>query len=175
MSRGFAPALAGEDAPAGRDGYIRGKLPSTVTPPGDYKPEAIADLLGRTPIFSELSEKNVKSLAKEVKVRYIEPGEFVVKRGEGGLGFYLILAGEVDVRKGSRSLAKLGAGQFFGEMALFDSQPRSADVVTTRPTAVGVLSRWEFEAFAETHPGVHKGMLLELARRLRETNKSLSE
>ena len=155
--------------------YIRNGLPPDVTPQGEIGPDAIADLLGRTPIFSELSDRHLKSLAREVKVRYIEPQEFVVRRGEGGLGFYLILAGEVDVRKGSRSLAKLGAGQFFGEMALFDSQPRSADVVTTRPTAVGVLSRWEFEAFAETHHGVYKGMLHELTRRLRETNQSLSE
>jgi CRP/FNR family transcriptional regulator, cyclic AMP receptor protein len=146
-----------------------------VTPPAEIGPDAISELLGQTPIFSELSDRNLKSLGKEVKVRYLDPGETVVKRGEAGLGFYLILAGEVEVRKGNRSLARLGAGQFFGEMSLFDSQPRSADVVTTRPTAVGVLSRWELDAFAETHRGVYKGMLLELARRLRETNKSLSE
>jgi len=146
-----------------------------VTPAGDTGPNAIAAVLGRAPIFSELSERHLKSLAREVLVRTLGPSEVVVKRGEGGLGFYLILSGEVEVRKGNRRLARLGPGQFFGEMALFDSQPRSADVVTTRPTAVGVLSRWEFDAFAESHQGVHKAMLVELARRLRETDQSLSE
>jgi CRP/FNR family transcriptional regulator, cyclic AMP receptor protein len=135
---------------------------------------AIADRLARASIFSELSERNLTALAKIVKVRRIGPGETIVRRGEGGLGFYLILSGEVEVRKGGRRLASLGTGQFFGEMALLDDHPRSADVVATQPSVVGVLSRWEFDAFAETHRGVHKGMVAELVRRLRKTDESLS-
>lgn len=141
----------------------------------DIPPSVIAGLLGQAPIFSELSDRNLKALAKEVAVRSVETGKPVVRRGEGGLGFYVILDGEVEVRKGTRTLARLGRGQFFGEMSLFDNQPRSADVVALRPTTFGVLSRWEFEAFAESHNGVYKGMMKELARRLRATDQSLSE
>jgi CRP-like cAMP-binding protein len=136
---------------------------------------AIAGRLAEAPIFAELSDRNLKALAKAVKLRSLGPGEAVVHVGEAGLGFYVVLAGSVEVRKGSRALARLGPGQFFGEMALLDEMPRSADVVATQPSILGVLSRWEFDAFAETHRGVYKGMLKELARRLRATDRSISE
>ena len=141
----------------------------------DVSIASIADALGRTSIFAELPDRHLRGLAKEVLVRDAGEGHAILKRGDGGIGFYIILSGEVEVRRGSRVLARLGPGQFFGEMALFDDQPRSADVVATRPTKFGVLSRWEFTGFAESHRGVYKGIVKELARRLRETNQSLSE
>ncbi len=141
----------------------------------NVSPSAIADLLAEVPIFSELSERHLRSLAKEVQVQTMDAGRTVVKHGESGVGFYLVLSGEAEVRKGTKRLATLSRGQFFGEMALLDGGPRSADVVTTAPTILGVLSRWEFVAFADSHPGVYPGMLKECARRLRETDQKLSE
>ena len=76
----------------------------------------------------------------------------VVKRGDKGIGFYVVLDGAVQVRKGSTVLAKLGPGDFFGELALFDNKVRSADVVALEPTTVVTLSRWEFWGFASEHP-----------------------
>jgi CRP-like cAMP-binding protein len=160
---------------AAREFYIRAGALAPVPDVKDIPLSAIADRLAEAPIFSELSDRNLKALAKAVKLRSVGPGEVVVRVGEGGLGFYVLLSGGVEVRKGNRVLARLGPGQFFGEMALLDEQPRSADVVAAGPTIVGVLSRWEFDAFAETHRGVYKGMLKELARRLRATDRSLSD
>jgi CRP-like cAMP-binding protein len=136
---------------------------------------AIAGRLGEASIFSELSDRNLTGLAKLVRVETVAAGEAVVRRGEPGGGFYLILRGNVEVRSGSRRLASLGVGQFFGEMALLDNRPRSADVVATEPTVVGLLGREEFDEFAESHPAVHKGMVMEMVRRLRKTDEALSE
>ncbi len=143
--------------------------------PGAVPIGPLAELLGGVPIFSSLPDRHLRSLAKELQIQDAEPGRTIVRRGESGLGFYIVLSGEAEVRRGTRRLATLNRGQFFGEMSLLDGGPRSADVVATQPTVLGVLSRWEFVAFADTHPGIYPGMLKECARRLRETDQKLSE
>jgi CRP/FNR family transcriptional regulator, cyclic AMP receptor protein len=132
-------------------------------------------MLGRAPIFGALTDRQLRSLAKTTKVVSFPADARVVKQGEPGIGLYLILSGEAEVRQGNRALARLGPGQFFGEMTLIDEQPRSADVVAVGPAECAVLSRWEFWGFAKSEPDVLQGVLKEMARRLRETNRALSE
>jgi CRP/FNR family transcriptional regulator, cyclic AMP receptor protein len=135
----------------------------------------VAGMMGAAPIFSGLTDRQLKSLAKTAKVLSYPAGTRIVKQGEPGIAMYLLLSGSVEVRQGTRVLAQLRAGQFFGEMTLVDEQPRSADVVAVGPTECAVLSRWEFWGFARTEPEVLEGMMREMARRLRATDKSLSE
>jgi CRP-like cAMP-binding protein len=135
----------------------------------------LADRLAKVPILGGLSHSQLKKLAKWMKVISYESGETIVKRGEEGIGLYLILEGSAEVRRGTRSLAQLGSGQFFGEMAIFDSQPRSADVAAAQRSKLGVLSKWEFWGFAKTEPAVLRGILEEMTRRLRLTDQALSE
>ncbi|HTT16982.1 MAG TPA: Crp/Fnr family transcriptional regulator [Thermoplasmata archaeon] len=142
---------------------------------GSRSPPDVAAMLGKAPILAALTERQLRSLAKTAKVIAYPPSSRIVKEGEPGIGLYLILDGEAEVRHGDRVLAKLGTGQFFGEMSLLDEQPRSADVVTLRPSECAVLSRWEFWGFAKSEPEVLQGVLREMARRLRETNRALTE
>jgi CRP/FNR family transcriptional regulator, cyclic AMP receptor protein len=135
----------------------------------------VAAAMGSVPIFSGLSGRQLKSLAKTAKVLSYPTGTRIVKQGEQGIAMYVLLSGSVEVRQGTQVLARLDAGQFFGEMTLADEQPRSADVVTVGPTECAVLSRWEFWGLARTEPEIIVGILREMARRLRQTNKSLSE
>ncbi len=135
----------------------------------------VAEMMGQAPIFATLSERQLKSLAKSTKVIAYGANTPIVKMGEPGIAFYIILSGGAEVRQGPRVLARLAPGQFFGEMTLLDEQPRSADVVTTGPTECAVLSRWEFWGFAKTEPEVLQGVLQEMAKRLRAANKALSE
>jgi CRP-like cAMP-binding protein len=132
-------------------------------------------MLGKAPIFSGLTERQLRSLAKTTKVVAYPANARIVKQGEPGIGLYILLSGQAEVRQGNRALARLGAGQFFGEMTLLDEQPRSADVVALQPSECAVLSRWEFWGFAKGEPDVLQGVLRETARRLRETNRALSE
>ena len=132
-------------------------------------------MLQGVPIFSGLSDRQLRHLAKDSMGREFHEGDVVVKQGEKGLGFYLILDGRVEVRRKGRRLATLGPGHFFGEMALFDDEPRSADVVAIQPTRCLVLSKWEFWGFAMGQPRMLRGMLGEMARRLGNTDRALSE
>ena len=146
-----------------------------MTATGGTAPPPVAELLGKAPIFASLTDRQLRSLAKGVKVIAYPAGTPVVKEGEPGIALYIILRGGADVRHGGRTLAHLGPGQFFGEMTLLDEQPRSADVVAVQPTECAVLSRWEFWGFAKGEPEVLQGVGREMARRLREVNRSLSE
>ncbi len=132
-------------------------------------------MLERVPIFAGLKERELRRLAKDAMGNQFAPGDTVVKQGEKGVGFYLLLDGRVEVRRKGRRLATLGAGHFFGEMALFDDEPRNADVVAIEPTRCLVLTKWDFWGFAMDQPRMLRGMLEELARRLSNTDRALSE
>jgi CRP/FNR family transcriptional regulator, cyclic AMP receptor protein len=127
--------------------------------------------LRKSALFAGLPDRRLKDLARIALVRKIKPDAVVVSQGEKGIGFYVIFEGRVRVRKGSKTVAQLGPGDFFGELALFDDRPRSADVVATEPTTVAVLSRWEFWGFAANHPDLLRLILQEMSRRLQETAK----
>jgi CRP-like cAMP-binding protein len=146
-----------------------------VTPSAKEEMKGIVAGFAAAPLFAEMPERHLKRIAKFAKVRDIPPETFVVKHGEKGIGFYLILEGHVQVRRGGRSIARLGPGDFFGELALFDDRTRSADVVTSEPTRVVVLSRWEFWGFAQEHPAILRTILQEMARRLQENAPSPSQ
>jgi CRP-like cAMP-binding protein len=131
-----------------------------------------ASMLGAVPIFSGLDEKRRKSVVPEGKELSYEAGDVIVGEGSMGVGFYLILDGKAEVRKGSRILARLEKGQFFGEMSLIDEQPRSADVIAVAPTKCWVLSSWAFNGFVKTNPEVALVMLREVVKRLRAAQSS---
>jgi CRP/FNR family transcriptional regulator, cyclic AMP receptor protein len=163
-------------SPVPRDTYqSREKVPTPVSRAVEFPATQIVERLEKGSILGGLSQRQLKNLAKWVKVVAFEEGERIVKRGESGIGLYLILKGSAEVRRGSRSLARLEAGQFFGEVRLFDNQPRSADVVALRPSKLAVLSKWEFWGFAKSEPAVLRSILEEMVRRLRVTNQALSE
>lgn len=132
-------------------------------------------MLDKVPIFGSLSERQLRKLAQGLAQREFPEGTTVVKQGEKGIGFYLVLDGAVEVRRKGRKLASLRPGDFFGEMALFDETVRNADVVATKPTRCAVLAKWEFWGVAMDQPKMLRGMLEELARRLGETNRALTE
>lgn len=126
------------------------------------------------PLFAELSDRDIKRMAKEVALRSLPAGTELVEQGEVGIGFYLVLDGQVEVRKGGRRVARLGAGEFFGEMALFQDRPRTASVRTSAPTTLAVLSRWEFWGIAKDRPAMMRSILETMARRLLDSEQAPS-
>lgn len=132
----------------------------------------LAKRLKKVSILGALSDPQLRTLAKWTEVVAVESGEAVVHEGDSGSALYLILQGSADVRRGGRSLAHLGEGQFFGEMSLFDDLPRSADVVATEPSKIAVLQKWEFWGYAASQPNVVLSILAEMSRRLRVANQA---
>lgn len=127
-------------------------------------------------MFSGLSDRELRAVVSTAKERSFEAQSKIVEEGSLGIGFYLILEGQVEVRRGGRVLARLGKGQFFGELALLQKDvPRSADVVALEESRCLVLPQWDLLALIKTHPEMGLKMLAELARRLQETDRALSE
>ena len=131
-----------------------------------------ASLIGNVPFFAGLDEKRRKSIASEGNEISYTAGDKIVEAGSMGVGFYLVLDGKAEVRKGAKVLASLGKGQFFGEMSLIDEQPRSADVVAVAPTKCWALSSWSFASVVKANPEIPMMMLKEMVRRLRAAQSS---
>ena len=131
-----------------------------------------ASLIGNVPFFAGLDEKRRKSIASEGKEISYKAGDKIVEEGSMGVGFYLVLDGKAEVRKGTKVLAPLGKGQFFGEMSLIDEQPRSADVVAVAPTRCWALSSWSFASVVKANPEIPMMMLKEMVKRLRAAQSS---
>jgi len=137
--------------------------------------DSIVQMLQNTPLWSGLTGQDLGLVAKYAEERNFENGQTIVTKGEPGNGFYMVLSGSVEVRSGGQTLSKLGPGQFFGEMSIFDNQPRSADVVTVEPSKILVLSANAFKTLVFANPRIALKMLQELSRRLRSTDEKLSE
>ncbi len=132
-------------------------------------------MISKVPLFANLEKKHVEAISDAGKRLSYDSGHKIVRKGEKGMGFYLILEGKVEVRSGEKVLAKLGKGNFFGEMALLDNQPRSADVVAVAPTTCFGLTGWAFEGILKKEPEMVIGIMKELTHRLRESDAALTE
>jgi CRP-like cAMP-binding protein len=132
----------------------------------------IPSALKAVPFFSGLDMRQLKTIAESGKEMTYKSGDTIVEEGTMGVGFYMVIDGKVEVRKGAKTLAKLSKGQFFGEMSLIDEEPRSADVVAVQPTKCFTLSTWVFSALIKQHPELALPMIKELAKRLRGAQSS---
>jgi CRP-like cAMP-binding protein len=137
--------------------------------------DSIVEMLQKTPLWAGLTSQDLGLVAKYAEARSFESGQKIVTKGDPETGFCLLLEGAAEVRSGSETLSKLGPGQFFGEMAIFDNQPRSADVVAIEQSKVLTLSANAFKTLLFANPKIAFRMLQELARRLRTTNEHLSD
>ncbi len=137
--------------------------------------EAVAQQLATVPLFAQLSERQLKSIAKTGAVRTYAVGDHVVTKGDRDVGFYLLLNGHMEVKSEGKHIADLHSGSFFGEMALFQDQVRTADVIAAAASQCLVLSRWDFWGAMSREPETLRALMVELVRRLKETPKALSE
>jgi CRP/FNR family transcriptional regulator, cyclic AMP receptor protein len=141
----------------------------------DSEKKAVIPMLQEVPLFSSLEKKGLSSIANSAAKKSYNVGDKIAKEGEKAITFYLILNGAVEVRRKDKVLAKLGRGQFFGEMALFDNQPRSADVVAAEPTTCILLTSWALAGVIGANPKIATQIIAELVRRLRESDRALTE
>ena len=119
-------------------------------------------------IFEGFSLAELKKVAKQMReIRHPKGAEIMI-RGDGGVGFLVILQGEADVTTADGRHRKLGPGEHFGEMALLDHQGRSANVTASTDLVVAAVPEWGFRPFLKDHPEVTYRLLETLSRRLRE-------
>lgn len=126
------------------------------------------------PLFQDLPQGSLDRLERFLRRRHFDEGDTIVKEGDEDVGFYLIESGRVSVTRAGTSLATLGPGDFFGEMALLDAHRRSATVTASAPSDCLVLLRSDFVAEVEENPSLALELLAILSRRLRDTDERLA-
>ena len=128
-------------------------------------------LLRKVPLFSGCTKRELEAIARAVKeVRHRE-GHVIAHEGDTGIGFFLITDGTADVSVGGKTRARLGAGDFFGEISLLDRGPRTATVTASSPITMLGLTAWTFRGLVEQHPTIALNMLKVVAERLRSASK----
>ena len=123
-------------------------------------------LIQSVPLFSRCTRRELSALATEADELTLPEGKELTRQGERGREFMVIVEGSANVSKNGRSVNKLGAGDFIGEIALIADVPRTATVKTTSETTVLVLTDRAFKRVAEKIPTVHASLLAALSERL---------
>ncbi len=130
-------------------------------------PAQRAHLLETVGLFSATGARGRAAIARRAVEVTFAKGRRIARQGEVETGFFLIVAGSVSVVRDGEELARLGPGEFFGELSLLDRQPRVASVVADEPTTCLALPSWEFAKLLETEPRIASAVLKEVASRLR--------
>jgi CRP/FNR family transcriptional regulator, cyclic AMP receptor protein len=132
-----------------------------------------AVVLAEVPLFGSLSHRHLKHVASVARSRRYSAGASIVRAGDLGTEFYVLVEGTVRVVPASGRTRRLRAGDFFGEMALFDDTPRSATVVAEDEVLTLTISRRTFAKLLKQEPALSQELLRTLAARLRAAEKSV--
>ena len=135
------------------------------TPPRPLGRDAV-DVLGQIPLFAGLSRRHIGKIASCASTKRFASGAPLVRVGEPASVFYAIVDGEVRVEVPGRPVT-LSTGDFFGEMALIDGEPRSATVVAVGEVYVLMLPRAKFLKALEAEPKIALAIMATLTGRLR--------
>jgi CRP-like cAMP-binding protein len=126
------------------------------------------ELLRAVWLFERCSNRELGALQRIATPLDVPAGKVLTVEGDIGREFFVIVSGKAEARRGGIRIATVGAGSFFGEMALLDQRPRSATVTTLEPTTVLVITSRSFNSLVSSMPSVDRKMLVVLAERLRD-------
>jgi CRP/FNR family cyclic AMP-dependent transcriptional regulator len=139
----------------------------------------VVELLARVPVLSTLERPDLERIAGLAVPRQFEPGQVVFREGDESDTCYIVRSGRaraVREHSGGRTLtlATFGPGEFFGELALFEDERRSATVEAIEQCSVVAVLGPDMRRLMIEHPGISARLVIALGRRLRETNERLS-
>ncbi|HJQ73781.1 MAG TPA: cyclic nucleotide-binding domain-containing protein [Gaiellaceae bacterium] len=129
--------------------------------------------LAEVPLFEGLSKRHLQRIAKLARIRRFASGAPLVRSGDAGQTFYVLLDGSARVVRAGGRVRRLGVGDYFGEMALLDGAPRSADVIADGEVLALTIDRAGFAKLLRSEPALTQALLRTLASRLRAAERSL--
>ncbi len=129
-----------------------------------------AELLSHVALFAALDDRERATIAGRTVDVTFEAGQPMVRQGEIGTGFFLIVSGSARVLRGGAETARLGPGDFFGELSVLDREPRIATVVADEPTLCLALASWDLDRLLREEPGIAVALLRGVAGRLRSVS-----
>lgn len=122
--------------------------------------------LASVPLLAGLDGRVRRRLSQIGKRRTYAAGERIVKEGSTGTALYVVLSGRIRVERGGGAVGELGQGDFFGELALIEDEPRSASVIAVEEAECLLFPAWEFRALLEEHPQIAVAIMRALIARL---------
>ena len=162
---------------------LAGVQVGAALPPARLEPEAPARnrlaVLARMPLFKHCAESELRIIAGVTRPLTVQRGTLVLTEGQSGDGIYLLVAGEVEILKDGKVIARVGAGSNFGEMSMLDDPRASATVRASSRVELLVIRREAFFRLLKSNPTfavkVLWNMLLRLSHNLRQTSARLAE
>jgi CRP-like cAMP-binding protein len=128
--------------------------------------------LAKIPLFQNLSAKQLTAVDGLVTTIDVLAGRELIRQGEPGREFLVVLEGEAEVRRDGEVIAIRGPGTFFGEIALLLDRPRNASVVARTDMSIEVIDRQDFRRLLDEYPDLHAPLLAAVAERLAEVDES---
>ena len=122
--------------------------------------------LASVPLLAGLDARVRRRLAKIGKRRTYAAGETIVEEGATAIALYVVLRGRVRVERAGAPVGELRAGDFFGELALIEDEPRSASVIAVDETECLLFLAWEFRSLLDEHPQIAAPIMRALIERL---------
>ena len=130
-------------------------------------------VLAAVPLFEGLSKRHVKRLAGVADVGDFMAEHAIVREGEPGDAFYVVLAGQAKVTTNGKLINRVMPGDYFGEISLLDGDVRTATVTSETPMTLLILQRQRFMKLLREEPEMAMTLLTGLARQVRRTSRSL--
>jgi CRP/FNR family transcriptional regulator, cyclic AMP receptor protein len=121
--------------------------------------------LRSVPFFGGMSKRDLAAIAQQIDEVDVPAGRVLAREGDFGNEFFIIDAGTAEVTRGGDTLAELGPGDFFGEMALLEEDRRTATVTAKTPMSLFVMTRSNFRSLDRTQPEVHATVAKAIAER----------
>ena len=129
------------------------------------------DHLSRVSLFSGFSKKDLEKIAKAGDEIVMTAGTVIIDQGQTGREAFVVLDGQVTVKRNNRKIATLGPGDVVGELALFDHGPRTATAVCETDCELLVIDQRHFRGVLEQVPALTTKILAELAGRIRDMDR----
>ena len=127
-----------------------------------------SEVLRSVPLFQGMTDRAIEAIGAIATEANYPTGHVLVREGEPGDSFIVILDGSAEVTQGGRGIRVLGGGDFLGEISLIDGQPRTATVTSTTPISALVIDREGFGRLMDEFAVVRLDLVTALTQRLRE-------
>ena len=131
------------------------------------------ELLRKSPFLEGLSRKDLEEVGRLADEVDLPAGRTLMREGDLGREFYVIISGSVDIERGGKHIRTMGPGEFFGDISLVTERRRTATVTVKEDATFLVLGHREFHSLMDQFPSIRLGVLESIANRLRALEPDL--
>jgi CRP/FNR family cyclic AMP-dependent transcriptional regulator len=129
--------------------------------------KASVEMLKKVPLFADLDDRELEQIAGSMRERTFAAGDTVTQEGAGGAGFFVVESGEADVTVDGLPRGTIGAGDYFGEIALLTGSDRTATITATTDLHCYGMTPWDFRPLVESNSSIAWKLLTAMADKLR--------